>query len=315
MLSETQIRQFRQDGYLVVENVIDTTTLDAVQAEYAGLLDGLYEGWQRQGLLPVPDPGWSFWERLDRIRAAGLEWFQPMDISLPHDGITEDTPMHFGPAVFDLLTHRRILDIVETLIGGEITSNPIQHVRIKPPQREVPGDEARAHIVSTAWHQDQGVTLEEADETDFVTVWIAVTDANVRNGCLQLIPNPPAEMLPHCPQGQTAIAPGHLDASRAVAAEIGAGGIILIDPYTPHSAGPNRSDGYRWSFDIRYNVIGQPTGRPQFPDFVARSRAAPETELKDWRMWLQSWRDARHHLANTAHRPQHRWPADAPFCA
>jgi phytanoyl-CoA hydroxylase len=33
--------------------------------------------------------------------------------------------MHTGPAVFNLITHRRLLDIVEQSIGPEILSNSI----------------------------------------------------------------------------------------------------------------------------------------------------------------------------------------------
>ena len=42
-----------------------------------------------------------------------------------------------------------------------------------------------------------------------VTVWCAVTDATVENGCLQVIPGKPA-MLPHCPKPQTGIADGFM---------------------------------------------------------------------------------------------------------
>ena len=75
----------------------------------------------------------DFWGKLVTAYEADCDWFQPMDISLPGDKIAPDTPMHFGPAVFDMVRAPGLLDIVEQLIGGEITSNPIQHVRIKPP--------------------------------------------------------------------------------------------------------------------------------------------------------------------------------------
>ena len=99
----------------------------------------------------------------------GFDWYQPFDISLPHDNITNDTPMHFGPAVFDMVTSDLILDTVECLIDPN-TSNPIQHVRIIGTSADVKDGETRAHIVSTDWHQDRAVTLETADNTEMVTV-------------------------------------------------------------------------------------------------------------------------------------------------
>ena len=315
MLSKSEIERFDTQGYLVIEDVVSPVLLKQIRAEYSERMAALYAAWHTLGQVKEPPEGLDFWAKLDRVRAAGLEWFQPLDISLPHEDITDDTPFHFGPATFDLVTHGRILDIVESLLGGELTSNPIQHVRIKPPQAEVPESEVRAHIGTTDWHQDRGVGHAEADATEIVTVWIAITDATVENSCLKVIPNPPADMYPHCPKTQTAIADPFIEADRAVPAEVKAGGIVLIHPLTPHCAGPNMSNGYRWSFDIRYNVTGQPTGRSHFPEFIARSRAHPETELHDWRVWKKLWQDARHKAAHAPHIPQHRWHHDSPHCA
>lgn len=314
MLRSAQIDRFNRDGYLVVENVVDPALLARIEVEYAGVIAGLYADAVAEGHVdPVSLP--DHWAELDALNRAGVEWFQPLDISLPHADITEQTPLHCGTAAFDLLTHAPVLDLAESLLGGELTSNPIQHVRIKPPQREVAGDEARAHITATAWHQDRGVGLAESDETEIVTVWIAMNDATVENGCLQVIPNPPADMYPHCPKAQTTIADKFVEADRAVHAPVGRGGVVLIHPLTPHCAGPNTSDGYRWSFDIRYNVTGQPTGRSQFPDFVVRSRSDPTTELRDAAMWKTMWEAARTRAATTPHIPQHRWQADSANCA
>ena len=307
MLSSDQKRRFETEGYLVVENVLDQSLLDSVRREYATLLEGLMRGWGRE-------PTGDFATDLVTAYRDGLDWFQPMDISLPGDRIAADTPFHFGPAVFDMVTAPRLLDMVEDLIGPEITSNPIQHVRIKPPERHLRSGEIRAHIGGTDWHQDRAVALEEADETTMVTVWLAVTDATVENGCLQVVPSE-TELLPHCPQRQTAIAKDYLDTSRAVPLPVGSGGAVIFHPMTPHASLPNLSDGIRWSFDLRYNVTGQPTGRAHFPDFVARSRAHPETELRDWRAWQRMWEDARARLSKSPHIDIHRWSADAPVCA
>ncbi|NNE88414.1 MAG: phytanoyl-CoA dioxygenase family protein [Silicimonas sp.] len=309
MLSEVQISHFETKGYLVVDDVLEASILKAIRDEYAALLDGLIGHWGMSGLANA-----SFEEKLLAAYREGRDWFQPMDISLPGDKIKSDTPMHFGPAVFDMVTAPRLLDMVEDLIGPEITSNPIQHVRIKPPERTLDRDEIRAHVGGTDWHQDRAVALEEADQTDMVTVWLAISDATVENGCLQVVPNEDA-LLPHCPQRQTSIAKGYIDKSRAQPLPVEAGGAVLFHPMTPHASLPNLSDGFRWSFDLRFNRTGQPTGRAHFPEFVARSRSAPETELRDWRKWRTMWEEARIRLAAQEHINIHRWSADAPVCA
>ncbi|WP_343079052.1 phytanoyl-CoA dioxygenase family protein [Ostreiculturibacter nitratireducens] len=313
MLSEAQIEQFEREGVLVVEDVLSPDLLGRIRAEYEDLLDRLYEGWHAEGLVPSPE-GMDFWAKLLTSYRAGCDWFQPMDISLPGDAIQPDTPFHFGPAVFNMVTDRTLLDLVEDLIGPEITSNPIQHVRLKPPSDALRSDEIRAHISSTDWHQDRAVAHEEGDRTNMVTIWLAITDATVENGCLQVIPGKP-QMYPHCPKKQTAIADGFLDYSKARPLPVRAGGAVIFHPLTPHASLTNVSDRFRWSFDIRYNVTGQPTGRAHFPSFVARSEKDPGSVLTDWRDWRDLWVEARARLSGQAHIPIHRWRHDSPACA
>ena len=308
MLSPDQIATFRTQGYLVVPDVLEAQMLAAIRTEYATLLDTLCAGW---GIT-----GTSFEDKLTRAYHAGHDWFQPLDISLPGDQITLETPMHFGPAVFDMVRAPRILAMMEQLIGPEITSNPIQHVRIKPPEAQLAKGEIRPHVGGTAWHQDRAVALEEADQTDMITVWLAITDATIENGCLQVAPfAKDRAMLPHCPQVQTSIAEGFIDEAAAVPLPVPAGGCVLFDPMVPHASLPNNSDQIRWSFDLRYNRTGQPTGRGHFPDFIARSTSDPASELHDWREWRQMWEDTRARLATAPHTNIHRWTSDAPYCA
>lgn len=311
MLSAAEIADFRRNGFLIVENVLGPDVLDPVRAEYQAIMDRLLQDWnlsQRFG-------GLNFAEQIKATYALGLDWFQPMDISLPGDRIRVDTPMHFGPAVFDMVTAPRLLDLVEALIGAEITSCPIQHVRIKPPARDLARDESRAHVGGTDWHQDRAVAHAEADQTDMVTIWVAVTDATPENGCLQVLPRAADRMLTHCPMRQTAIAPGLIDPEQALPVPVSAGGVVVLDPLIPHASLPNLTDCIRWSFDLRYSRSGQPTGRSHFPAFVARSRTAPDTQLGDWRRWRQMWVEARARLANEPHIQIHRWQGDSPLCA
>ena len=94
------------------------------------------------------------------------------------------------------------------------------------------------------------------------------------------------------------------------------GDVIFLNMRTMHSSLANVSDEIRWSLDLRYNPIGQQTGRGVFPGFVARSRAHPEAELRSREEWAASWDRARTHLADTSYDlPFNRWSADAEVCA
>ena len=118
-----------------------------------------------------------------------------------------------------------------------------------------------------------------ADRTNMLTVWIALSDAPVERGCLQVIPRSHRQALrTHCPgkPGRPfAISDALLDLDRATPVPTRAGDVILMHKHTIHGSLPNVSEAIRWSLDLRYNPTGQPTGRPQFPGFVARSRRDP----------------------------------------
>ena len=322
MLSAAQRAQFEEEGFVVVEDAMERARiLDPVIAEYEALLEGLWQDWIDAGELGATETaGWaettSFEARIIGAYAAGLDYFQPMDISLPPGLITDDTPFHAGPAIFRMITDHRLLDLVESIIGPEITSNPIQHVRIKPPSVDLKTDEIRPHLTATEWHQDRAVTLAEADETRMVTAWVAVTDATVENGCLQVIPGSHrGEMLGHCPTANQVAIPQAMMAGREPKPlPVGAGGVVFFHPLTIHGSLANNTEGIRWSFDIRYSATGEPTGRPMFPSFVARSRRSPESELRDPEEWRRMWERARSRLANRE-TTIHRWSPDAAHCA
>ncbi len=318
MLAQQQIDDFERNGYLVVDELISIDqVLEPLKAEYTDRLRTLCRRWSHEKRMPLAAASGDFSQMIMAAVDAGIDYFQPLDISLPPGAIQAHTPFHAGPAVFDLLTHAPLLDAVESLIGPELTSNPIQHVRVKPPLKSLMGAEVRPHIVATDWHQDRGVTLEEADDSRMVTVWVAVTEATEHNGCLQVIPgshkNP---MLPHCPaSGQLHIPTSEFNDSDAVALPVPAGGAVLFHPHTIHGSLSNHSEAIRWSFDLRYNVTGDSTGREFFPSFIARSRSAPETEMRSAHTWRQMWEDARATLADDTPVKIHRWEGEAEVCA
>lgn len=322
MLTAEQVDSFNRNGYLVCENVLDLqTVVQPVVNEYASLLASLIQQWVDSGQLDreqfdAIDPYHQFADAIAAVYAAGLDYFQPLDISLPPGQISEDIPFHAGPAIFKLMTNPRLLDVVESLIGPEITSNPIQHVRIKPPAKMLSNDEIRAHITATSWHQDRGVTLAEADRTRMVTVWVAITDATVENGCLQVIPGSHrGNMLEHCPLSQLAIPEKLFDVASAEPVPVKSGGVVLFHPLTVHGSLMNTTSDIRWSFDLRYNVTGDPTGRPMFPEFIARSHCAQETELTNPTEWRDRWVAARTRLSGKASVEIHRWEGQSEVCA
>jgi len=321
-LTAAQLEQFEEQGYLIVEDVLDPALdIAPVMEEYEGVLDRLAESLLAEGAISSTYRELPFADRLTRVCAeSGRNFPQHFDIALPQKGVTTDTPIHVGPAVFRFLTNRRLLDVVESVVGPEIYSNPVQHIRMKLPQRAVTRNgKYSSNVLKTAWHQDNGVVLPEADGATILTVWIPLNEATIENGCLSVVPGSHrGDLIDHCPSSTWGLAiPDRLvPEDRAVPLPMRAGSVLLMNQRTIHSSLDNLTeDQVRISFDLRYQPVGQPTGRPLFPGFVARSRSRPEQVLDDPRAWAQLWLDTRERLARAEDTAFNRWSADSPVCA
>ena len=326
-LTPDQLDRFNEDGYLIVEDVLSERDLAGIEAEYDEIVDRVAADLvEREEIRPLR--GATFSERyvevlqqLDEM----YELYQHLDISLPLlNELDSSHTMNAGPEVFRLLTNPRLLDIVESVIGPEIYSNPVQHTRIKPPAHLLPRTLLDSNVAATMWHQDSAVVDSEANETDMLTVWLAVTDATIGNGCLIAERGSHRQdMSLHCPGNGFAaeiyIPESIIDGDRVTALEVGAGGAVLLHKMTEHGSLDNQSDDIRWSFDLRYQPIGQPTGRSAFPGFAARSAARSEEVLTDPKEWARLWWKARDRIAGGEVTMQlnARWDANAlhPICA
>lgn len=313
------LEHFEEQGYVVVEEVFDPEEdLQPVVDEYTNLLNALVERLYAEGKLKSTYRNLPFGQRLIKIVVeTGRFYSQYFDISLPQSGVTEETPMHHGKAVFDILRNPKLLNVVESFIGPEIYSNPVQHVRFKLPEQILPKGQYDGLAATVYWHQDNGVILPEADKSNILTVWFPVTDATEENGCLQVIPGShKMGLLDHCPSSEKGVhIPEKYLPGKPVPLPIKRGSVLFMTRKTIHSSLSNVSNDIRWSFDLRYNPIGQATGRPAFPGFVARSQAHPEWVLSDPEVWAQLWRDARTRIARSENPVYNRWRADAPVCA
>lgn len=315
---------FSENGYAVIRGVLDPIhDLQPIVDDYKLLVNDLAERWYAAGLIRSSYAGLPFERRFTRVveeaGAAGVKWIEYLDFALAQTGVTINTPIHLSSAVFNFLRNPRLLDVAEIFLGSEILVNPIHHIRLKPPESAVPIALRDGLTSRTTWHQDQGVALPEADNTDILTVWVPAVDATLENGCLCVIPGSHrTDLATHCPgpalDGQLHI-PDSLLGGTPLPLPMKRGDVLVLHRLTKHSSLSNNSDSIRWSFDLRYQPIGQPTGRPAFPAFVGRSRQHPEMVLEDWRVWAGLWEEARAALATGQKPVFNRWAIDAPVCA
>lgn len=326
LAKQIDVERFLDQGYAVIDSVFSPDDFDALRAGYSDLLDREAAGMLANGSIDSYDPGLPFDERLIDVcrQCEEIDW-TPFDITFTLFGLNaaDSKPIYLGKPIFDILRHPRILDIAEQIIGPEIYCNPIQHVRIKPPQGSQTLTRKNSIILrSQPWHQDLSVTSEDANGTDLLTVWVAVTDATEEMGCLKVIPESHRrnDLMPHCPvdekQGPS-IPDKYVPQEVVKSLPVKAGSVILFHRKTIHGSHSNLSDNLRWSLDLRYQPVGQPTGRDMFPGFIARSEIHPEQVLADHSKWQQNWQEARDKLIKMGDNSvlAREWSADAPWCA
>ena len=326
-LSKTRAEKFAEDGYLFFDDLLDPEEdLDPIIREYESVLDRIANDLYAQGEISARYEDLPFGERLTRITnetgKSLVRYFSPY---LPPRNTERDTPFWAGPAVFNAIRNDKIMDALEPLIGGEIYASPIQNVRLKIPEHLLPRDPKTGVPLdgATPWHQDGAFFEPEVDDVNMVTVWFPLSDATIENGCLAVLPGSHREGYSvHCPQG-TRINPAGLDripeetfdTSELLPMPMKRGGALVFHRRMIHGSLPNKSDELRWSMDLRYLPVGQPTGYPQLPGFVVRSRSDPDSELRAPDQWHQSWLDCRERLVENPVPPLHaRWSANDPVC-
>jgi phytanoyl-CoA hydroxylase len=138
--------------------------------------------------------------------------------------------------------HPLLLALCHDLIGPDVRLYWDQSVYKKPGTvREFP------------WHQDNGYTYVEPQQ--YVTCWIALTDATRANGCPWLVPGlHRLGTLVHrwTPLGFECLT----DVEGAVPVELTAGSIAVFSSLAPHRTGPNETTQVRKAYILQYAPDG-----------------------------------------------------------
>jgi phytanoyl-CoA hydroxylase len=279
-LTQSQVDTYRRDGVLRVEGALNDDDLQPVIDELTRVVDEKAQALHASGELEQLHEDAPFETRIGLLYGQNPKITHGVDI------------MHYrGEAIFRFLRNDNLLDVIEGLLGPELTCNPIQHVRAKPPAHFEPTQGPSFHMAP--WHQDAGVMMPEAETSDVITCWLPLGDATAQMGCMDVIPGiVEGGYLRHQKAGGTTIVPDVMPQAEARVMDCKKGDLVLMSRFTPHRSGVNDSDLCRWSLDMRYQPTGQHTGRTGHPDFVVRSASDPTSVLTDHEAWCRLWVDA-----------------------
>ena len=290
-LTPDQRQHYDDLGYVVVEQALTSADLAPVIRDYENFIDGQARRLHDAGALTQLFEEEPFERRLARICEEETSIYALIDLMYCR-----------LPGVFGFLRNSRLLDLLEGIIGSEIICSPIQHARAKLPEAvierargtdDAAQEQLRAIVQENVapWHQDAQVHLEVADPHAITTVWVPLVDSTPENGCLQLIPGIHQDRTVYWSEG-FGVSDERLPPGDVVTLPMQAGDVLLMDKLIPHRSTPNHTDSIRWSLDLRYQRTGTPTGRDDYPVFVARSRTRPETEFTNYDEWCRNWEAA-----------------------
>jgi len=271
-LMAAQVEFYEAEGYLVLPHLLSATDLGPVQEALQTKVSMIAGELLAAGLITDPLEHLPFRSRLAALFA----------------GLTDAEFLKYGrkwrdrlPGYYDLMRNPRILDAVESLIGGELFANPVYNVRPKVP---------KVAAGAVPWHQDKSY-WPGANANPVITVWIPLVDSNLENGCLHLMPRTHRrQLLSYHSEKISGTGYNEIDAehlapeARVVAMPLETGSALLFNDRCLHMSTANNSDHVRWSVDLRYQPTDQDPMTQQGIGFLARSRRHPErvATCADW---------------------------------
>lgn len=215
IVSKEQSTKFDQDGYFVIDQLLDPEQVAAITLE----TDQGYEE-AHAFLRDLPD------ERLF-IAEKGAISFAP----------------HLARSSQILLEHvltSAIAGLAHDLLG---TDARLYHDQAVYKETEKPR--------RFPWHQDNGYAFVSPES--YLTVWIALTDATIESGCPWVAPgmHRTGTMIHDYvdPLGWEVFESPPVE---PVAAPVPAGGAVVFSSLTPHLTGPNVSSRTRKAYIVQY---------------------------------------------------------------
>jgi ectoine hydroxylase-related dioxygenase (phytanoyl-CoA dioxygenase family) len=152
-----------------------------------------------------------------------------------------------------------LVDLCADLLGPDVRLYWDQAVYKKP------GTDA-----SFPWHQDNGYAFVEPQQ--YLTCWVALTDATIDNGCPWVVPGLHRQgTLAHRPSDTGFVC--LTDPAEAVPVPADRGDIVVFSSLTPHATGPNRTGEVRKAYIVQYAPSGAEVLRPGADGTMARVAA------------------------------------------
>ena len=225
IVTEEQKRQYWEQGFIVVKNVLSHEQVERYKKRATQIAHG-----------DIPPGGNKMIVKDVRV-AKGL--YKPDD---PEKGLWKLLqPDHFDPAFADYPTSKKMLDVVEQILGSDLKCFLTMMI-YKPPCLDE---------VHHPWHQDK-MYFNFGPADQIMGTWIALDATDKDNGTMVFIPGSHKEQVEHeydssptqnfgivYAKGYSIPYPGE------IAVELGPGDGVFFHSLLLHRTGPNVTDRHR----------------------------------------------------------------------
>ena len=226
VLTAEQIAQYDEQGFVLLDRILDAETVDRITAE----IDPIEA--EVEALLRDAEGGRVFIARADEI--------------------TFTTHLVRRSALLrELVSSELLTGICTDLVGHDVRLYWDKGVYKKPGTAD-----------PFPWHQDNGYAFVEPQQ--YLTCWIALTDTDATNGCPMVVPGVHREgTLAHRPSDIGYVCLD--DPPGVVTVPARAGSIVVFSSLTPHCTGPHvggPDSGPRKAYIVQYAPDGAIVSRP-----------------------------------------------------
>lgn len=279
-METTNLEQFREQGYLVVKSALSEADLAPLIAVVSEAVDNRAAELYNEGVISDRYEEMPFEYRWSAVlKACGRE-----------NEVFGWHTLVFSEALFDLITHPKVLDVLETLIGSDIQFNGDFWVRPKLPNEK---------LTTLPWHQDSAY-MPQTENDIHLTVWLPLVDVKVANGPLQFLPGSHKSGLHtyHRVPGEAfavPVLPPTSSDSEIDTLEMQKGDLLVFNNLVFHRSLVNRSNSIRWSTDFRFSPTGTSLNGLWHEAIACRARERESRRCPtSWQTWRAQWEASPH---------------------
>ena len=252
-VDEQQISRYREKGFLLVKEAFSTIQIESAKNELHNLITSkqpscesiYYEGKIRKFILGIKqntlDPATNY--KVEDLALGHTENQLPLlEPSIRAKFVRK--VMGFARAENSALKSLAECEVMLKVVSRLIKSNPKLYqdmALIKPPGgREKP------------WHQDRAY-FNLTENSKIVGVWIALDNARVENGCMQVIEHGHKKgPQVHFIRRDWQICDKQILEFRRLGIPMSPGDCLFFDALLPHGTPANQTDSQRWAVQFHY---------------------------------------------------------------